>query len=429
MENSSKKEKFSAILLVVSAVMILFAPYKSDSTLTLHTELLGTIFKYSIYAFAILNTIIIIFPYIKGKKLSMTNLLQVLPMLAYFLLSSFYTYDNKFVLSGFLFLWLWILYAMAPKEIQLLTFKYLKRVWVIASIFGIIFYLNYILDLFIPYKEVDYYNASSLGVFAKYIDYKFIFLYQETTGGGLISYARLCGFCNEPGYFGTFCAFFLCASCLNLKDKSNIILLIAGFLTYSLGFILIIILFIILKNIKKLKTMVFVVIILLAYFFVLPNITTGNQNIDHLLQRMTITENGLSGDNRSIDEVDILFTYTLENKPLFGYGNNFLKSQSFEGGYATYKSYVIQYGIIGCLLFWGLLFYAAIYKNTKNFYVIIFILIYFIDIYQRPNIMYFQYQIMLFGGILYLEEIVKNKKLKKTDENMIEVTEVAEHLS
>ena len=397
------KEKFCSIIFVICALMIIFAPYQSDSTLSLTSSLLSNIFKILLYTFTGLNIILIIFPILKYKKTILRkDLFQTIPMIIFIIISSFHTYDGSISFSGFLFSLLWIIFALAPDNIKKRTFIYFKNAFIIICIAGIICYLSYDLNLFLPYKVVNYYNNNA--IVENYIDYKFIFLYRASSS---ISLVRLCGICNEPGYFGTICALILCASSLNLKKKSNIIILIAGFLTFSLAFIITLVIYLLLKYLKDVRTVILTVLLTCFYLFLLPNIYTGNPTIDRFIQRMTITDEGLAGDNRTTDELEYVFDDVVKNKPLFGYGNNYIKSKNLKGS-LSYKTYIIQYGFVGCILLWGILLLAALYKN-KNYLSIIYIIAFFVNIYQRPNIMTLQYQILLFGGLAFINAKLRAK--------------------
>ena len=407
------KEKFCSIIFVMCALMIIFAPYQSDSTLSLTSSLLSNIFKVLLYTFTGLNIILIIFPILKYKKTILRkDLFQTIPMIIFVIISSFHTYDGSISFSGFLFSLLWIIFALAPDNIKKRTFIYFKNAFIIICIAGIICYLSYDLNLFLPYKVVNYYNNNA--IVENYIDYKFIFLYRASSS---ISLVRLCGICNEPGYFGTICALILCASSLNLKKKSNIIILIAGFLTFSLAFIITLVIYLLLKYLKDVRTVILTVLLTCFYLFLLPNIYTGNPTIDRFIQRMTITDEGLAGDNRTTDELEYVFDDAVKNKPLFGYGEGYLKTQNLKGGVSSYKTYIIQYGFVGCILLWGSLLLAALYKN-KNYLSIIYIIAFFVNIYQRPNIMTLQYQILLFGGLAFINAKLR---VKENANNTVEI--------
>ena len=168
---------------------------------------------------------------------------------------------------------------------------------------------------------------------------------------------------------------------------------------------------------KDVRTVILTVLLTCFYLFLLPNIYTGNPTIDRFIQRMTITDEGLAGDNRTTDELEYVFDDVVKNKPLFGYGEGYLKTQNLKGGVSSYKTYIIQYGFVGCILLWGSLLLAALYKN-KNYLSIIYIIAFFVNIYQRPNIMTLQYQILLFGGLAFINAKLR---VKENANNTVEI--------
>ncbi len=410
------RNNICAILFVFSALIMGFAPYQGDSTLSLSGSGLRSIFRILQYFMCAITLIISVFPQLKSFKIKKRSIIQIIPILLYLVMLTFNNYDGDFNASGLLFSIQWIIFAMSSDEIQKITFRYLRNSIFLISVLGIICYFNYLLKLFIPYQEVSYYSLLNPST---YIDYKIIFLFKGANLGNISSILRLCGTFNEPGFFGTICALILCACDLNLKDKKNATILIAGLLSLSLAFVLILIIYLLLKYSKSLKTIIFVALAIIFYISILPNIKTGNTSIDGLIERMTITDNGIAGDNRSKAKLDYIYDYSLKTKPLFGYGNGYLEKQDTGGGNLSYKSYIIQYGVLGSFLFWGTLFLAAIYNNKKNINVLFYVIVFFASIYQRPNIFNLLYQIILFGGILCITENTDIKKkilLKSTAE-------------
>ena len=401
------KEKVCGFLFVLSALIMCFAPYQTDSTLSLSNEKIRLLLRIIQYIICAITLIIGVFPQLKKHRVNRISLIHILPILIYFSMIVFNNYYGGIIISGLLGIIQWIIFALSSEKIQSITFRYLKNAIFIISVLGIICYLNYTLKLFIPYEEVNYYTLNNIST---YIDYKIIFLFKGIDFSSSSQIVRLCGIFNEPGFIGTIAALILSASDFNLKDKKNIIILIAGMMSFSLAFALISILYLILKYSKNIKTFIIVIIIIFAYINILPNIHTNNANINNIIQRMTITENGLLGDNRSKKQLDLIFDYSIRTKPIFGFGDGYLQTQNTGGGNLTYKIYVIQYGIFGCLLMWGSLLLASLYKNKNNINVFFYIIIFFLSIYQRPHIFNLMYQILLFGGILYVKD---NKNIKK----------------
>ena len=134
---------------------------------------------------------------------------------------------------------------------------------------------------------------------------------------------------------------------------------------------------------------------------VLSNISTGNETIDLFLRRIQFSNGKLIGDNRSNSIADSLLKDTINNRPIWGFGEGYTSSKTT--GILTYKSYIINYGVVGFILMYGSLFLSAIYTYwKKNLEIIIYPLIFFISIYQRPNIFNLPYIILLFGGLAYI---------------------------
>ena len=114
---------------------------------------------------------------------------------------------------------------------------------------------------------------------------------------------------------------------------------------------------------------------LLAWIFVLPNIHTGNSMIDYTLQRLALTSDGmLAGDNRTTAAFDKEFGRTFSQNPLFGQGKGYVNEMGLEKN-LSYKIYLLEYGIVGCVLIWGTLAVAVMRKNMKNFEIMLFVLV------------------------------------------------------
>ena len=77
----------------------------------------------------------------------------------------------------------------------------------------------------------------------------------------------MCGIFNEPGWLGTTIGLMLCYEEFEFKKISNWILLIAGLLTYSLAFIIIMIIGFVMRNIDKIKKWTFFLFIPYNIYF------------------------------------------------------------------------------------------------------------------------------------------------------------------
>lgn len=398
------------------AVLILFALYHSDSTL-------GESWSQGFLVFIvyILVTILVIFliPTIKKKSLGLNTVLEILPAIIVWIMNNLLNYGTTGASN--LTIVLWVLFCVAPRDIQRQSFIIFRKIWVIICFIGVFCYLCYTLKIPVPYQEMPYYFGTRL----KYISYGFSFLYDS--GNSL----RLCGICNEPGYFGTICALVLCASRMNLKKNGNIFILIAGIFTFSAAFMMMIILYLIgriimgVRNNKSLRKKIlryaFAGLLLFSYIVILPTIQTGNHDLDIVLQRITINSEGISGDDRTTEEFDNLYASMSFSELFFGKGKGYLRANNINGS-LSYKIFVLEYGILGCILSWGTLLVAALYKNTKNRDIVLFVLIFFASIYQRPNIITLPYLLLLIGGIEYLRNSSNRlSEAKMLDERMVAI--------
>ena len=387
-------------LFAVLATMTVSAIYHSDTTLasaSFHSFFRNAILVLSCSA-AILSV-----PLINIKSLNMGVILAIGTVIIFTFINLFHSYESQY--NGVLLFIQWVTFCLLPSDVKKYAFDVFKKIWVVVCIIGIICYLCYILKLPVPYKVVPYYflNGSQT-----YISYGISFLYKHN------DMLRLCGICNEPGYLGTFCALKLCADKMNLKNKSNIIILFAGLLTFSAAFYLIVVVYLAVRMIlvahrsknakKKILYYIGIALAVLCYFVVLPNIHTGNTSIDNTLHRLTISSEGLAGDNRTTKQFESLYDSVMATDALFGKGAGYVSKET-DGGSLSYKMKLVEYGIIGCMLIWGTLLCAVLYKNTKNKDIVLFIVVFFASIYQRPNIITLPYLLLLLGGIWHIKSI------------------------
>lgn len=395
-------KKIVPILFAISTIIILFAPYSGDSTLG--NESLRKILKIIVYLFSFVNFILVLISFLKKKSLNLSKILFIASFVSYYILTIFHTYNNNIQMVGLLNLILCIGYGLSDDEIKLNSYKLFRKIWIVISAISVVCYIAYVFKLPIPHNEVIYYNYN---VGESYINYFLTFIYKSG------SFLRLCGICNEPGLFGTMTAWILCADKLNFKNKGNIIILIAGIFTFSLAFVLIILIYLVIKIFKSVKIRMILLLLLALYIFALPNVHFKNENINNLIDRISIVYDGRLKTARSNTKLDSLVIETLNNHPIFGYGKGYVGSFNFSG-LSTYKFFVVDFGIGGCILIWGLLLLSVIVQKNKNIDTVAFIFAFFASIYQGPNIINLPYILILYGGIQYINnddlEITENIK-------------------
>ena len=310
--------KYIPIFLSIASLIFVYAPFQSDSTLGNQT--IRDILRIILYMLIIPCFFLTIVLYLKKKnKIDKSSIFAILSILIFYFFSTFNNGNNIFEFSGLITLISCVTYLLLPNDIQLKTYRIFKSIWTIICAISIVCYLSYILDGFIPYIKTKYYSLRYYET-DKYVSYGITFLYESG------KYIRLCGITNEAGFFGTICAMLLCADGINLKNIRNIIILIAAIFTYSFAFFLILLIYLLLKSFKKIKIFILLLLIIISYIFILPNIKFDDPNLNYLLQRFTITDDGFKGDNRSNEQLDNLFLISIRERPIFGYGKDFVKN-------------------------------------------------------------------------------------------------------
>lgn len=391
--------RFIAILYTICAYMVIFAPYQSNSPM--YNSAMSSVFRYFQYLVAAIALLYVLM----GRKVEKRALLPILACVLATIIPYFHSFTNT-ELSGFLMLLLIIAFMFSNEECRYNTFVYFQNAWVVWSIIGLICYVAYMLSLPLPYQTINYYGKAIEGVTQNYVTYRVIFLHKQ---GMMI---RLCGICNEPGWWGTISALLLCADGLNLKKKKNWIILLAGVASASLAFVLMLSLYILFLVRKHKKILFLVLTLLLLYLFVLPNIDTGNDALNYLISRMAISDGRLVGDTRSTATVDSLVIQTIREHPFWGFGGGFAETYT---GSLSIKIYLINYGFIGIIIMYIPLLLGAISYSNRILNNYFYIAIFFLSIYQRPNVFIFTYIVLLFGGIEYIKrkEININPKNKE----------------
>ena len=270
----------------------------------------------------------------------------------------------------------------------------------INNIFALFMYACYILKIDIGIATIPYYMPSPAeryqkwGIFAIY-----------TVGNK----NRLCGIFNEPGGLGTVCALLFIARFKYSSKWEKALLLITIFLTFSFAGYLLIFLFFAVYLIKQNWKNIIFLSLFAIIFIEIPKIDWKNDMLNITAQRFAITEDGLSGDNRTSVKYDKYYKEFLHTKNAwFGYGANY----DFPGDEASYKRYVVQFGIVGfslLILTWGSL---SVLRARGNKDCLLLILFFMMSIYQRPYCFINTYgYVLLFGGMEWILENDKSRQI------------------
>ncbi len=114
------------------------------------------------------------------------------------------------------------------------AYKILKKTFVYISIFSLIYWVLNAMDISLPYyKFITSERQSLLDNYRIYGLALSLYHGNIPIGGGL---ERICGVFAEPGHFGIYLGLILLVEKFRFYTRSNIILLVTGFLTFSTAF-------------------------------------------------------------------------------------------------------------------------------------------------------------------------------------------------
>lgn len=391
-ENESYFRKYVfPFLFVVLGLIMTSALYAGDSTLS--SEFERTLLKVIVLGLLVVCFFVVLLSFNRYEKKYFIVLAIPIIYWIYTFLNSYS--DTNLKINTVLAL---CIFALTTTSDKINTYKAFRTVMVFLAFFGCVCYICYLFNIPLPHDKAVYYINDT----TYYLDYKLCYINDK------ISYGRLCGTFNEPGYYGTILGLLLCTERFNLKKLGNWFLLIAGFFTFSLGFVLTISIYLILLTIKKPKLFFPLLIIFILVISFIYNYHFSNEHIQTFVDRFKFEDSGLAGDNRTTEKFDYFFEKAfVGNKVFFGYGDGY--AQAMIPGNSSYKVGLLNYGYIGFVLLFGLYVFAGFKLSKNNFYSIILTICFAINIYQRPSIFYLIYFIILFGGI---ENLKKETDLK-----------------
>lgn len=230
------------------------------------------------------------------------------------------------------------------------------------------------------------------GFYYYYYPFMTIVSYDVPSG-----FYRFPGIYDEPGVIGTLTSLLLCADKFNFKSKSNKVLLISGLFSFSLVFYVVIFIYFIFNFFKSVKRNVIYLFIVFAIFLVIFLNKAIYLIFDEMIfSRLIFRDGDFSGNNRSTEYLNKLFEnwYTNANtyNYLFGYPVVDLEGSS------SLKQIFLLSGILGFVAF--LLTYCSVFlKNGVKFNnnVCVFTVIFFLILYQRPDLSIFNFFILLFA--------------------------------
>lgn len=336
------------------------------------------------------------------KDNRLTSFLYIFSALTYWCLEFIHSYHHLSI-SSILVVFVLSCICMSSSFTKREAFRWYYYIVSATAFLGIVSYVLYKLRIG-PFLVVDYYTDESFASYASYYVSNILALsFNE------YDLSRLCGLYNEPGLLGTICALLLAAD--NFKHKgTSFVLLFAGILTFSAAFWLLLVLFFALRAFinGSTRTKIVSACIILVFFY-LVNQSYDNIILENFFNRFRFEDGQLNGDDRIDSSLQMYWNATLKDthKLLWGYGS-YIKIESS----SSIILWIVKHGIIGTLAFMLPLLIASFKEINKNKVALVFVLMFIISIYQRPQVFNAMFFVMLIGGIEYIKKQSRNDTIK-----------------
>lgn len=310
-------------------------------------------------------------------------------------------------------------FLLLDNKIQKQTFDFFLLIYVILLIPSLILYVFIALGVSIDwtYLEAPYVGKSTMGLF-----------YREYFGMVILSNQifpfmsgelfRLSAIYDEPGVVGTVSALFLAATQFNIQNWKGKVLFISGILSFSFAFYVIIVIYLMFKNVKTLLKLIAITLFLII---LLPDEIKDNRLVkNYVEEKINKTFSDIdSVDNRTDSIFDNAYKDFLPTTNIYlGLGKD--ATANLNTGSSSYKTIIYNHGIIGfisILLFYIVLLYNIKYKN-QLFQLIPFFIVATASIYQRPTLETIWYLVIFIGAIFSTKKNTNTiKNILKDDNN------------
>lgn len=278
----------------------------------------------------------------------------------------------------------YIMFSIVPflnKRYTLNTFHIFRFLLAIITVTSLLMWLFVVvIQIDIPYTEIAPLNSLKS---YNYLSFPFLVI-PQMFGEPLSSIRFSCVF-DEPGAIGTYSLLILYIGNLNFKKWYNIIFLLAGAISFSLFFYIGLVIFILFRvfTIKSQKKYRYWALVGVALLY------AGTQTIPILIEKIgtrieyDYERGSIVGDNRSNEKLDE-YLKSIEGTRAFSWGDSKENVDQFSN-IAGLKIAILRYGIVFIVLFFFFYFlYARSYLKGNKVEIILFMLLLFLTLYQRP---------------------------------------------
>lgn len=299
--------------------------------------------------FFIVTTLVFVLLPGKNFEISSNRIVSLIVLITFVIYLFTPLFGHKLNLGRLLKFFPLCLMLFYNKTIFTKTYNNIYKILIVISIFSIIVFLITNVGINLPYIRVNRENRAN--PYDYYRLYGIVVeLYRGNVPISALGINRACGAFTEPGHYGIFLGIFLLAEKLNLKKRSNIILLVAGFFTLSAAFIGLVLISIANNYFSQNKFTIKHIAVITILVFIISFFTFSDSNFASLV-RYAVYERHF----QDITDITELRTSEIFNVAY----QSFLRSSDIFFGYkgvdiddivfmqSNYTSFIFIYGFVG----------------------------------------------------------------------------------
>lgn len=312
--------------------------------------------------------LILIFNYQKSSK---NNKLLIFLLL---ILSIGPIHDGKNIF-GILSAALFAFIPFVKEEFFKKSYHIFKFIFVIITAISLLIWIGLFLGISFPSKIIPPLNDLKT---YNYLSYTFLVVPINFADIGRFS----CVF-DEPGAVGTYSLIMLFISNFNLKKYDNIIILIAGICSLSLFFYVSLFFFLCYKVFfvgSSFKARLITISLIVSFVISVLTVPVLNEAIGARIEYDKSTGK-FAGDNRSGEMLDNHIE-SIKGTNAYFWGDSDENIEYFSA-YAGLQTAILRYGVVFIILYFIFFFCYAYFRTSKRG-LLLFMILLFVTLYQRP---------------------------------------------
>ncbi len=324
----------------------------------------------------------------------------------------------SYTLRHVFLVWLVILLSEEEKERLVVLFT---RIFTVIVGISLLFYALYLLGVDLPYGTVRYESNTGYPDFRCYL---FFLLRNEPS---LI--IRFQSVFLEPGHLGMVSALLLYVNDYSLRRPAVWVLFIALFVSLSLAAYVLLLIGLLLRYVLIGKGLLrrlvlssiwlsLVLVLVLSYYMYDPEAAFSKRIVERFEYN---EEKGISGNNRTTASFDSYYAHFFQTGDcLLGVGKEEFIQASWGvrgGGNSSYKTFIVQYGLIG--VFFVFLFFSVYAYLHKSKLLMGLLFLYVFSFLQRPYALWEVELFLFIGYAVYVNKCLIISKNRNEKENKL----------